>query len=260
MFSGITQGLYPVVASAEDGTRRVLEVDLAGNAQALELGASVAIDGVCLTVAGLEGTRARFDVIEETLRRTTLGALRRGDRVSAERSLRHGSEVGGHEVSGHVTGTGEIRVAAGAATPLRPTQTVAQATSGERVLQIGLPAADLQYLCPQGFVAVDGSSLTIARLHPDSFEVHLIPETLSRTKLGTKRVGQLVNVELDARTVAVVRSVERALGPLLEPAIARVLAQLPGVPEAVASRPSTQSSQPSATQPRRPGRGSQDPN
>lgn len=215
MFSGITQGLFPVVASAAAGTRRILEIDLAGNAEGLELGASVAVDGVCLTVAGLSKTRARFDVIAETLRRTTLGALGPGDLVSAERSLRGDSELGGHEVSGHVTGTGEVLAAEGLADP--------EGASGERVLRVALPAEWLRYVFPQGFVALDGSSLTVARTHPEGLEVHLIPETVRRTKLGTKRAGQRVNVELDARTVSVVNTVENAIERLLEPAIERAI-------------------------------------
>jgi riboflavin synthase len=194
----------------------------------LSLGASVAVDGVCLTVTGVEGSVIAFDVIGETLRRTTLGSLQ-SDRplraavssdavpsdavlpggalgsgggrsrvlVNVERSLRVGDEIGGHEVSGHVSGT---------ATVLRATR-----AGPDFRVELGVPEQWLSCLFPQGFVAVDGASLTLVSVTRASFAVHLIPETLRRTQLGLRRVGDAVNVELDARTVAVVRTVERVL-------------------------------------------------
>ncbi len=163
----------------------------------LRLGASISVDGVCLTVVDFSGRRVSFEAVAETLSRTTLGELRVGREVSVERSCRVGDELGGHDVYGHVVGTGTV---------------VARAFVGEQLdLAIGVPAAWMRYILPKGFIALDGSSLTVGEVRPEGFDVHLIPETLRVTNLGRKQVGDRVNVELDARTVAIVDTVERVL-------------------------------------------------
>lgn len=174
----------------------------------LEIGASVALDGVCLTVAGLDGTRVLFQIIPETLERSTLGALDVGSIVSVERSYRVGDELGGHEVAGHVTGTGRIAAI--------------ERDGGRFDVRVSVPREWMKYILPKGFIAVDGSSLTVGATYAEgAFELHLIPETLRVTKFGSRAVGDLVNIELDARTVAIVESVERVL--------AQRQAALPGV-------------------------------
>lgn len=214
MFSGITRGTRRVVErrpaegrldgainGAIDGAiNGVVEVvvELAELAEGLELGASVSVDGVCLTAAAIDGTRVLFQIIPETLSRTTLGGLEVGSLVSVERSYRVGDEIGGHEVSGHITGTGRIAEV--------------RREGGRYTLRVSVPPEWLRYILPKGFVAIDGSSLTVGETYPDgSFELHLIPETLRLTNLGNKAVGDRVNVELDARTVAIVDTVERVL-------------------------------------------------
>lgn len=197
MFSGITRGLFPVVEAAREPTLLRYAIDLGDYGRDLEIGASVSVDGVCQSVVALEGTVARFDAIVETLARTTLGGLTPGGLVSVERSLRVGDEIGGHEVSGHVIGTGEI------AEVVR--------RDHERSLRIAVPPDWLRYVLPKGFVALDGSSLTVGLTDATSFWVHLVPETLRMTRLGEKSPGDRVNVELDARTVAIVDTVERVL-------------------------------------------------
>ena len=202
MYSGITRGLFPVVeVSREPGLLRYA-VDLGAELSAgLSLGASVAIDGVCQTVVALEGSRVRFDAIQETLDLTTLDTLTVGRQVSVERSLRVGDELGGHEVAGHVIGRGEI-------TEL--------AREGHDVsVRVRVPEAWMPYILPKGFIAVDGSSLTVGRTFTDGFTLHLIPETLRLTNFGTRQVGDLVNIELDPRTVAIVNTVERVLAARL---------------------------------------------
>ncbi len=175
-----------------------LVIDLGAELSAgLELGASVAIDGVCLTVARLSGTRALFQVIPETLERSTLGGLGVGASVSVERSYRVGDEIGGHEVSGHVTGTGRI--------------VSIEKDGGRFDLRIAVPPEWMKYILPKGFVAVDGSSLTVGATYADGFHLHLIPETLRLTNFGNKAVGERLNIELDRRTVAIVDTVERVL-------------------------------------------------
>lgn len=183
--------------------RTDLVVDLGPDlSRDLELGASVALDGVCLTVAALDGTRAMFQVIAETLEKTTLSALSVGGRVNVERSLRIGDELGGHEVSGHVIGTGRI--------------TAVTRAGGRHDVRVSVPKEWMKYIFRKGFIAVDGSSLTVGETHPEGeLDLHLIPETLRLTKLGEKSVGERVNIELDWRTIAIVDSVERVLAARL---------------------------------------------
>ena len=198
MYTGITQGTFPVVRLENVGRRRDLTVELSPKlTEGLELGASVAIDGVCMTVAGISGERILFQAVEETLTRTTLGSLEVGSKVSVERSARFGQENGGHEVSGHVMGTGLV--------------TEVQAIDGAHSLRIQVPKEWKPFILLKGFIAVDGSSLTVAHVYEDGFDVHLIPETIRLTNLGNKRPGDRVNIELDARTVAIVETVERVL-------------------------------------------------
>jgi riboflavin synthase len=199
VFTGITRGAFPVVAT--ERTPDLLRYEVALNetlAHGLLLGASVSIDGVCQTVVQTRGTVAVFEAIRETLDRTTLGELRPGARVNVERSVRAGDEIGGHDVAGHVWGTGEI---------------LERRRQGDVFdLKVGVPAAWMRLIFEKGFVALHGSSLTVGANDPAGwFMVHLIPETLRLTTLGDKAVGDRLNVEPDARTVAIVETVERVL-------------------------------------------------
>jgi len=144
---------------------------------------SIAIDGVCLTVTARKGKMLSFDVIPETLARSTLAQRRAGDAVNVEYSLRVGDRMGGHFVYGHVDATARVL----ARTP---------EGQGERVRIERLPAL-APMLVEKAFVAVDGVSLTIAAARDDWFEIALIPETLARTTLGARPVGSDVNVEVD---------------------------------------------------------------
>jgi riboflavin synthase len=216
MFSGITQGTAPVVAVHRQPLLLSYEVELPEHlVGGLQLGASVAVDGVCQTVVALEHRRAKFEAIEETLRRTTLDQLQRGDRVSVERSLRMGDEIGGHLVTGHVIGTGLV--------------SGIEVEQQRYVLSISVPQGWVKYIQPKGFIALDGSSLTVVEVTPEvpmpagadpkqdgsalwgQFTVHLIPETLRLTNLESKRPGSRINIELEHQTVAIVDAVERVL-------------------------------------------------
>jgi riboflavin synthase len=198
MFTGITRGTFEVVSVTDQGGCFSYWVDLGLELCAgLELGASVSVDGVCQTVAALDNSKVLFQAIEETLRVTTLGNLRAGSRVSVERSLRAGDEIGGHEVAGHVTGTGQV--------------VGVEVREGVHNVRISVPSEWSAYILPKGFVAVDGSSLTVGAVVDGGFTVYLIPETLRLTNLGNKQPGDRVNIELDPRTVAVVTTVERFL-------------------------------------------------
>jgi len=141
-------------------------------------GASVSVDGVCQTVTKIEGDHVWFDAIKETLNKTTLGSLDVGSEVNLERAARVGDEIGGHLISGHVCCRAEI------------------VGIEKNVYTFSSPSHWLQYLFPKGFVALNGMSLTVCDVG-DTFTVHLIPETLRRTTMAKKRIGEEVNLEVD---------------------------------------------------------------
>jgi riboflavin synthase len=199
MFTGIVQGLCPVVRVVDEPSLRRLELELGELAAGVALGASVAVNGTCLTATAVEGGRVSFDVIRETLGQTNLGALGVGDLVNVERSFRVGDEVGGHILSGHVSGIAEV----------------CGIESGPNVrdLQFAVPEALMKYLLHKGFVAFDGASLTLSSIDRkrNRVGVSLIPETIARTTLGRVERGARVNLEVDAQTQAIVDTVERVL-------------------------------------------------
>jgi riboflavin synthase len=199
MYSGITRGVFPVVALEQRAGATRFAVELTPElSRDISLGASVSLDGVCLTVVEHAGQRLSFDAIAETCALTTLRDLQLGRMLSVERSCRVGDELGGHDVFGHVIGTGAVLAVANIGLQLD--------------LTIGVPAAWMKFILHKGFVALDGSSLTVGAVRPEgSFDVHLIPETQRVTNFAHKRVGDRVNVELDPRTVAIVETVERVL-------------------------------------------------
>jgi riboflavin synthase len=199
MYTGITQGVYEVVSVQRQSDLLSYQVALdSACATGLQVGASVSINGVCQTVVSVDGNRVSFDAIRETLELTTLGSLKVGEKVAVERSARVGDEVGGHDVAGHVIGRGEVE------SVLREGHVC--------VLVIKVPALWMKYVLNKGFIALDGSSLTVCDANArGSFAVNLIPETLRLTGLGDKKPGDRLNVELDPRTVAIVDTVERVL-------------------------------------------------
>ena len=199
MFTGIVQGHCPVVEVADEGGVRRLTVALGALAHGLETGASVALNGVCVTATAVAEGNARFDLVRETTTRTNLGALGKGDRVNVERSFRVGDEVGGHILSGHVACA--VRVSA------------VERSEGHRLVSVIVGDPWLRYLMPKGFIALDGASLTIAELDRarGTATVSLIPETLARTGLGDVTVGDRLNLEVDSRTQAVVDTVREVL-------------------------------------------------
>lgn len=199
MFTGIVQGLCEVAAVTDEPALRRLRVDLGGLAEGLRPGASVAVNGVCLTATHVDGDRAGFDVVRETLRCTNLGALALGGRVNVERSCRIGDEIGGHPLAGHVQGAAEVEAV--------------EDGPNERNLWLRAAPDWMRFLHHKGFVALDGASLTVAALDPAEhrFKVCLIPETLARTTLGRAAAGDLLNLEIDQQTRAVVETVERLL-------------------------------------------------
>ncbi|MET0485515.1 MAG: riboflavin synthase [Candidatus Rokuibacteriota bacterium] len=184
MFTGIVEEQGTVRSVERKGDVVRLDVAARVTLEGGEIGASVAVNGACLTVVALGPDGFAFEVGPETLARTTLGALRAGSCVNLERPLRFGAAVGGHLVLGHVDGVGTV-------------EAVTRVESTARV-RIGLAGPELApLLVPQGSVAVDGVSLTIADLAVRTFEVMIIPHTLAVTTFGRLAEGQAVNIETD---------------------------------------------------------------
>jgi riboflavin synthase len=194
MFTGLVEGRGRIESfDAADGFWRL--VVTVPDTEGLELGASVAIDGVCLTAVAIDGRSVAFDVIGETMQRSTLGDRNVGDDVNVERALRFGDEVGGHLVSGHVFDTGRI-------------ETIAM-TGDACDLRVEASEATMRYIFEKGYIAISGISLTVGICDHEGFNLHLIPETLARTTLGSAKIGDRVNLEVDPITVAAVETVER---------------------------------------------------
>jgi len=184
MFTGLVEELGEVVSldqSPSGGFRLTLRApSIALEAQ---LGDSVAVNGCCLTVAAKQDGLLRFDLLQETLSRTSLGGVQPGGCVNLERALAAGGRLGGHFVQGHVDCTAEILALEHKGADVR--------------LEVALPAAGARYLVEKGSIAVDGISLTVAELRQGSFVLWIIPHTLGHTNLGRCRVGEKVNLEYD---------------------------------------------------------------
>lgn len=195
MFTGLVQhvGVVERVERREGGMR--LGVEMGSWGYVPELGASVSVDGCCLTVAAMSGGVAQFDVVAETLAKTTLGSLEAGARVNLEHALRADSLLGGHFVQGHVDGVGEVVDVQRDPSDWRMTVRVAREIA--------------KYATPKGSICISGVSLTIARLEGDRIGVALIPTTLSETTLGELSAGDRVNVEADVLAKMVVHQLER---------------------------------------------------
>ncbi|MBP7666151.1 MAG: riboflavin synthase subunit alpha [Burkholderiaceae bacterium] len=218
MFTGIVQGLATVAEMTDFPGLRSFTLDFPPGFDAgLEIGASVACDGVCLTVTRLPAPgRACFDVMQQSLGLTTLGTLAVGSPLNVERAAKDGAEIGGHPLSGHVDCLGTLL-------SIRQPE-------NNHVLRIGMPASHMRYVFAKGYIAINGASLTVADADRRErwFEVWLIPETLRMTTFGARQVGDALNIEIERSTQVVVDTVRDALderlGPLL-PALEKLLAQ-----------------------------------
>jgi riboflavin synthase len=194
VFTGIIEELGEVVAVQAQDDSAVLVVRASLVANDAPHGASVAVNGVCLTVVDAAGARLSFDVMAETLKRSVIGSLRPGERVNLERAVRADGRLDGHIVQGHVDGTGVLL----------------SRTPGEAwdLVRFGMPADLARYVAEKGSIAVDGVSLTVTSVGNDWFEVGLIPETLRATTLGAKQPGDPVNLEVDVLAKYVARLAE----------------------------------------------------
>jgi riboflavin synthase len=193
MFTGLVEDLGTVVSVDRSGGGAVLTVESKLGPQIGE-GDSVAVNGVCLTATGICGERFGFDVMRESLRRSSLGEIDAGSKVNLELALRADARLGGHIMQGHVDGVGVV--------------TGIAEDGFSRVVTVEAAPELLKYVVEKGSIAVDGVSLTVSRVDDTSFDVSLIPETLERTNLGATAVGRTVNLEVDV----VAKYVEKLVG------------------------------------------------
>jgi riboflavin synthase len=196
MFTGIVRelGRVTTVEGGADGVRLVVAAPATAGAAAV--GDSVSVNGVCLTVTDAANGSLSFDAVPETLRRSSLGRLAPGEEVNLEPALRAGEPLGGHYVQGHVDGIGTLR---------------RSDTEGDgRRVWIDVPEALGRYLVEKGSVAVEGVSLTVAKLDDEGFAVALVPHTLAVTTLGAREPGDELNIEVDVLAKYVERLVTRA--------------------------------------------------
>ena len=183
MFGGIIEAIGRIHSCGNAPGGKTLTVTARGYWGDVAIGASIAIDGVCLTVTSANDDSATFDVITETLRRSTLDDLRPGDRVNLQKSLAVGDRIDGHFIQGHVDAVGTVaRV---------------EQSASESQLWFSIDADAIKYMIPKGSVAIDGMSLTIADVRDGLFSVALIPTTLEQTTIGHKKVNARVNIETD---------------------------------------------------------------
>jgi riboflavin synthase len=200
MFTGIVQGVGSISSVSYNSEILSLTVSFpVGALQGVQLGASIAISGCCLTVVSVQGDDAVFEIVQETFSRTNLGALQKGDRVNFERSLKFGDEVGGHLVSGHIDTTGRV--------------VGVNLFDLSRDITVKVDPSWTRFIFAKGYVALNGASLTVVAVDRASgqIDVSLIPETIKRTTFDLIVAESIVNIEVDRATQAVVNTVERIL-------------------------------------------------
>lgn len=200
MYTGIVHGAYAIhQVDRKPGLSQISLILPAPLLDDLVIGASVGLDGVCMTVTAIVDGLVSFDAMQETLDLTTLGALQEGQLVNVERSAKQGAEIGGHLISGHIDGTAKLLDV--------------DISENNRRLVFALPEALRKYVFKKGFIGLHGCSLTVAEYdrHSGMFSVCLIPETLRVTNLGALTPGQYVNIEVDRQTQVIVDTVERVL-------------------------------------------------
>lgn len=200
MYTGIVAGAFPLVGLTQKPGLSQLVVELNDAlVEGLTIGASVGLNGVCMTVTAIDGVRVHFDAMQETLSLTTLGQLCEGDLLNVERSATQGAEIGGHLISGHVDGRAEL--------------VALERPENNCTMTFLLPPELVKYVFKKGFIGLHGCSLTVAELDRErgTFSVCLIPETLRVTNLSELQVGDRVNIEVDRQTQVIVDTVERVL-------------------------------------------------
>ena len=198
MFTGIVQGTAEIISITKKQDFQTHVIRMPANLLShVELGASVAHNGCCLTVTDINDDLWSFDLMQETLNVTNLGLLKEGDVVNVERAAKFGDEIGGHSMSGHIMCTAEV----------------SNVVTSENNHQIWftLPQTQMKYVFTKGYIGIDGISLTIGDVVENRFNVNLIPETLQRTNLKSRVIGDVINIEIDPQTQAIVDTVERVM-------------------------------------------------
>lgn len=200
MFTGIVKGMGEIadISGSEEAKRFLIQFPQ-GFLRGAETGASIAINGTCLTLVEFDGDKGSFDLMGETLVKTNLGASTIGYKVNVERSFKVGDEIGGHRMSGHIAGMAEV--------------ISIDADGDNTTMRFSYPKVFSKYLFEKGFIGLNGASLTITDLNKQAseFTIWFIPETLERTTFGSLQMGDMVNMELDSQTQVIVDTVERVL-------------------------------------------------
>jgi riboflavin synthase len=195
MFTGLIEEVGGVVALETNDQGTWLQIAAPRLAEKIRIGDSVAVNGCCLTITARRDDQLAFDLLEETMERTNLKTLRRDDRVNLERALAADGRLGGHFVQGHVDCAARILAL--------------DETGADYRLEVELPAEFAHYVARKGSIAVNGISLTVAEVSPQSFTVWIIPHTRTETNLGRARAGNLVNLEFDLLAKYLERMLDR---------------------------------------------------
>ena len=199
MFTGIVQEIGEIKECNKTSSGKSIEIYATSSfTENLQEGASVSVNGVCLTVVSSNNKSMIFDVIKETLRITNLDDIKIGSMVNLERSLKYGDEVGGHLLSGHVSCKGKSQLIQ---------------NDGEVELRVECPKEWIDYVLLKGYVAINGASLTVAKKERDSFSVYLIPETLGATNLSQYSEESFLNIEIDQSTYSSINAERSKLAP-----------------------------------------------
>lgn len=206
MYTGIVQAVRPLNAVKVETGRTEFEIEFTeALLDELKLGASVSVEGTCLSVTSITGSKVKFDAIPVTLERTNLGGLKTGDLVNIERSAKLNEEIGGHVMAGHIATTAEVLE-------------LSLTEEGNR-LRFRMPEAWAKYVFPRGFLGVNGCSLTVADVDDGVVTINLIPETLRQTTFSRYKAGDLLNIEVDQQTVVLVDVLERTVAGTLSRAL-----------------------------------------
>jgi riboflavin synthase len=198
MYTGIVQAVRPLLDVTTYPGHQQFTIDLNGELlDELKIGASVSVEGTCLSVTEIDGTQVKFDAMNATLERTNLRFFKAGQGVNIERSAKMNAEVGGHLMAGHIATTAEI------------VQLSIEETGA--FITFRMPPQWGKYVFPRGFLGVNGCSLTVADVEDNLVTINLIPETLRQTTFAHYKAGELLNIEVDHQTMVLVDVVERTL-------------------------------------------------
>ena len=202
MYTGIVQAIAPVLKTIRHDGYTEFHIDFPERLLTdLQIGGSVAVEGVCLSATSIAGTTVTFDAMDATLERTNLGSVKEGDVVNIERSAKPNDENGGHAIAGHIATTAEL--------------VDAKFEMPGAHITFRLPEEWAKYVFKRGYLAVNGASLTVAEAENDTFVINLIPETLRQTTFPRYKPGDRLNIEVDHQTMVMVDVVERTLERLM---------------------------------------------